>query len=187
MPGNIAPNAAGIHSTSRRCVPQTMTLPSFFAASYSFLTSGESCQAAWAGAMAIAATDSTRAASSVNVSILAERSERVINSSRIYRSALVGPLTNVATRAAARSSVANVVAGLEHPRRRGRVEAHPDRVAPGRERVELILQHAADHHDAAVALREVLLRVDRDRALPDLRLVVARMALVLLLDRKSVV
>src|SRR5690242_1740630 len=79
------------------------------------------------------------------------------------------------------SRLADVVAGLEHDRRGVRIEGDPDRIAPGGERIELVLQHAADHHDAAVALREMLFGVDRDRALPDLRLVVAGMALVLLL------
>src|SRR5437667_422692 len=79
------------------------------------------------------------------------------------------------------SRFADVVAGFECDRRGIRVEADADRIAAGGERIQLILQHAADHHDSAVALGEMFLRMGGDRALPDLGLVVARMALVLLL------
>jgi len=41
-----------------------------------------------------------------------------------------------------------------------------DRIASRGHSVELILQHAADHDDAAVTLRKMLLRVKRDRAWP---------------------
>jgi hypothetical protein len=49
-----------------------------------------------------------------------------------------------------RSLRANVVTGLEHDRRCRRIEAHADRVRPSRYRLDLFLEHAADHQDAAI-------------------------------------
>src|SRR4051812_32706951 len=79
------------------------------------------------------------------------------------------------------SGFAGVIAGFERDGGCIRIEAHADRIAAGSECIELVLQHAADHHDAAVAPPEMLLRMGGDGALPDLRLVVAGMTLVLLL------
>src|SRR5690242_20923030 len=60
------------------------------------------------------------------------------------------------------------------------VEADPDRIAAGGERVELLAQHAAHQGHAPIARYQVLFGVARDRPLADLRLVVPREASVLL-------
>ena len=61
------------------------------------------------------------------------------------------------------------------------IEADADRIAARRDGVDLALQQAPQHHDALVAGREVLVGMEGDRPLPDLRLPVARELLVLLL------
>ena len=53
------------------------------------------------------------------------------------------------------------------------------RIAPGGQRIELIAQHPPDHQDAAVALAEMFLGMQRHRSLAGLRLVVAWELLVL--------
>ena len=79
------------------------------------------------------------------------------------------------------SRLANEISGLEFDRRRGLIERDADRIAPCGERLELIAQHPPDHQDAAVALAEMLFRMQRHRPLADLRLVIAGELLVLLL------
>src|SRR6516165_5481794 len=75
----------------------------------------------------------------------------------------------------------NIVARLKNHRRSIRIEGHADWIAPSLDNMNLVLQHAADHDDAPVALGEMLLRVNCDRPLANLGFVITRMALVLLL------
>src|SRR6266540_5020640 len=78
------------------------------------------------------------------------------------------------------SRLANEIPRLEFNRRRVRIKRDADRIAPRGHGLELIAQHPPDHQDAAVALAKVLFRMQRHRALADLRLVIARELLVLL-------
>src|SRR2546430_12297151 len=79
------------------------------------------------------------------------------------------------------SRLANEIPRLELNRRRVFLERDADRIAAGGHSFELIAQHPPDHQDAAVALAKVLFRMQRYRALADLRLVIAGELLVLLL------
>src|SRR6202158_3492471 len=63
------------------------------------------------------------------------------------------------------------------------VEAHADRVVTRREGVELLAQDAPHEGHAPIARHQVLFRMERDRALADLGLVVAREAAMLLLGQ----
>src|SRR5262249_24897600 len=80
-----------------------------------------------------------------------------------------------------KSGFANVIAGLEGYRGRVFVERNSDGVATCGKRLELIAQHPPDHQNAAVALAKMLLRMNGDRTLANLRLIVAGKALVFLL------
>src|SRR6516165_9304484 len=71
------------------------------------------------------------------------------------------------------SRFANVVAGLEVDCGRIRIKADPDRFAAGGQRLKLVAQHPTHHQDPAIALAEMLLRMNGDRALANLRLIVA--------------
>src|SRR5262249_19858326 len=76
-------------------------------------------------------------------------------------------------------SLEDEVAGLDLDEGAVRLEDHAERVAPGPDGLDLLAEQAAEHHHAAVAGREALLRVQRDRALSYLRLVVVGHPLVL--------
>src|SRR5262245_3152944 len=77
------------------------------------------------------------------------------------------------------SRLAYEIPRFEFDRRRLGIEGHADGVAAGGQRLELVRQHAAEHHDAAIALAEMLFGMDGHRALADLGLIVARELLVL--------
>src|SRR5947208_8416933 len=77
------------------------------------------------------------------------------------------------------SRLANEIPGFEFHRACVGIKGYADRVAACSYRIELIGQHAPEHQDAAVALTEMLLGMQSDRALAGLRLVIARELLVL--------
>jgi hypothetical protein len=64
---------------------------------------------------------------------------------------------SIATFCSPLSCSANIVAGLKDHRRGIRIEGHANWIAPGLDGMNLILQHATDHDDPAVALCEMLL------------------------------
>src|ERR1044071_5545826 len=63
----------------------------------------------------------------------------------------------------------------------GRVADHVDRVEPLFDALDLLAQHAPQHHDAAIRMAEVFQRMHRDRALAFLRLKIVRLSLPLLI------
>ena len=75
--------------------------------------------------------------------------------------------------------LANEIPRFELDRRRLGIEGDADGVTAFGQRFELIPEHPADHHDAAVALAKMLLGMNGHGALADLGFVVARELLVL--------
>jgi len=79
------------------------------------------------------------------------------------------------------SHLADIIPGFEFDRRRVLVERDPDRIVAFAQGIQLVAQDPPDHQDAPVALAEMLLGMQRDRALADLGLVISRELLVFLL------
>src|SRR5689334_23251581 len=75
--------------------------------------------------------------------------------------------------------LANEIPCFEFDRRRFWIERNSDRVAARIHRLQLFFEHPAHHHDAAVALTDMLLGMDGHCALADLRLVITGELLVL--------
>src|SRR5262245_4948325 len=77
--------------------------------------------------------------------------------------------------------LAHVVSRLELDWLRAGIEADAGRILARFEKIELLAQHSPHHQHAAVALAEMLFRVQRDRTLANLRFVIAGISSVLLL------
>src|SRR4029079_11319147 len=78
------------------------------------------------------------------------------------------------------SRFADEIPRFEFNRRRVFLKRYADRIAARCQGLELLAQHPPDHQDAAIALAEMLFRMQRHGALADLGLVVTGELLVLL-------
>ena len=78
-------------------------------------------------------------------------------------------------------SPTRIFSRLAFQRRRTRIERHAERIAALCDDLGLLQEEAAQHHDALIGGREMLVGMKRDRTLAGLGLVIVREALMLLL------